>query len=317
MRKGPLIPLGVFMLAIGMVLTACSTGDTEKSNPTMAMPPNPVVIPAGFANPELLVDTAWLDQHLDDDAVRVLDTRTSSSYEEGHVPGAVNVTTGQYTATVDGVPGMVTPQQEFAKVMENAGVSNDTHVVIVDAGNMLTASRLLWTLEYYGHQNVSILYGGQAAWLADGRDVNREEPVVGTTSFTVTPASSLVADLPEMLQRLDDPGLIVLDSRSPEEYAGENVRTQRGGHIPGAVNVDWTLHLVPGEVPTLKPPSELRELYEAAGFTRDKEVISYCQTGFRAAHGYLVLRLLGYDNRKVYDGSWVEWGNREDTPIEK
>ena len=230
--------------------------------------------------------------------------------------GAINLTSSQFAVEVDGLPMMLPSANDFEQIMSESGVGTDTHVVIVDDGNMLWASRLFWTLEYYGHDQVSILHGGQAAWLADERGVTSNTPSAPSVEYKATPNPALVVNLAEVSGRLDDSGLVLLDNRTPAEYVGEDVRTERGGHIPGAVNINWTLHLNEGDVPTIKTPEELRKMYEQVGITGDKEVVSYCQASVRGTHGYLVLRLLGYDNLRVYDAAWVEWGNREDTPIE-
>ena len=316
--KTPWILFAAIGILASLAVAACSGDSTAEALPTPDVGTGSAPVPQGFAEPEFLVDTDWVARHEDDPNMQVLDIRSADDYADGHIPGAVSFPTSEFTATVNELPNMAPSAEDFARAATQAGVGNFTQAVIVDGGNMLWASRLMWTLEYFGHRKISILHGGHAAWVADGREVTRKaSTVTGALIFTAVPNPSLVANVSEVLTRLDDPGLVLLDNRSPDEYAGEDVRTKRGGHVPGAVNINWGLHLNSGDVPTLKSASELASLYRDAGVTMDKEIASYCQTAVRAAHGYLVLRLLGYDKLKVYDGSWVEWGNRSDTPVER
>jgi len=284
-----------------------------QANPeiTLAAP-----IPPGLEG-NLLVDTAWLAGESSSDSVRILDVRSPEDYRQGHIPGSINLPRSEFTIQVGDIENLVPSPEEFEAAISNAGVGPDTHVVIVDGGNLLGATRLLWTLDYFGHPKTSVLHGGLAAWTAEDREVSRVAPQVDGTTFTATPNASLIVDIGEILKRYDSIDIKILDNRSPAEYSGEDVRAERGGHVPGAINIDWANHLSGAEIPSLNTAGELRVLYENAGIFPGDEVASYCQTAIRATHGYMVLKLLGYDSLRVYDGSWIEWGNRDDTPIEQ
>ncbi|MBI2919407.1 MAG: sulfurtransferase [Chloroflexi bacterium] len=304
--------LGVLLL----VLAACGPAATATPVPTRAptAAPTSALAPAGYANPQFLVESDWLAQHLNDADLRVVDVRAAEKYQEGHVPGALNLALAQVTITQP-VTGMAAPPEKFAEVMGSLGIGNNSRVVIYD-DNALSAARLFWLLDYYGHQQVSLLNGGYPKWAAENREVTKIATRTTPGSFTAQADPNKVATKQDVLDRLNNPGIAVVDARTPKEYTGEDVRSARGGRIPGAVNINWTDTLVP-QTAVFKPASELRDMLSKAGVTPDKEAISYCQTGVRAAVDYLVLRLLGYPKVRNYDGSWVEWGNDPNTPIEK
>jgi len=250
--------------------------------------------PAAAAPAPLLVDAVWLEAHLGDGNLRIVDMVTErNDYWRGHIPGAVYLNVDDARVKVPAGGYRLPTAEEGARLVSDLGIGPDTHVVIYDDSGGLHAARLFFTLDTLGHHAVSLLDGGIQAWRR--------------AKLLVTSEVRRVRD------RLSDPTLVLVDTRSPAEYAGKDVRARRGGHIPGAINIEWEQNLRPDG--TFRSADELRAMYAAQAVTPDKTVVTYCQTHHRAAHTYFVLRLLGYPRLVGYDRSWSEWGNRDDLPI--
>lgn len=269
-----------------------------------------------YPNARLLVDAEWVAAHGGDGGVRLLDVRSLGEYQQGHIPGAVHFDVAQVRIERDGVRGMLPTPEALDAIFGRHGIGRKTTVVLYDAKGGLWASRVFFALEYMGHPDARLLNGGWLAWVGERRPVSRAAPRVTSVVYRGRPDPAKVADAAWIVAHLDDPAVKPLDTRSPGEYAGKDVRSARGGHIPGAVNVNW-IENVSGPSMAFKSAEELRALYTKAGVTPDKEVVPYCQTHMRGSHSYFALRLLGYGKLRGYDGSWQEWGNRDDLPVER
>lgn len=264
----------------------------------------------------LIVESDELESVLGGENLLVVAVGNEAAYVQRHVPGAVHLDYESIIETKPPAAGLLPGDQRLGEVFSSLGITAETHVVAYDSEKNSKAARLLWTLDTVGHRTFSLLVGGLSAWLAGGHSTESGALLPNPARYRVERHDLAQADKNYILEHLNDPNVVLVDARSPAEYAGQDVRAARGGHIPRAVNIDWELAIDSERFPRLRRVDELRNLLEEAGVTPDKEVIVYCQTHHRSSHTYIVLKLLGYPHVRGYDGSWSEWGNDPEAPIE-
>jgi thiosulfate/3-mercaptopyruvate sulfurtransferase len=283
---------------------------------------------AAYAHPDVLVETDWLAQHLEDPKVRIaeVDYDPAANYELGHVPGAVLF---DWRKDInDPVSRDVLSAESLTKLFQRAGVDPDTTVILYGDFNNWFAAFAFWVFTYYGAKHLKILNGGRKKWIAEDRPVVKDVPSPAAGKFKAgAPNPKLRAyldDVREALPHVKGGKLGLVDVRGPKEFSGEitappeypTEHAQRGGHIPGAKNIPWAQAV--RDDGTFKSREELDELYRSKGITGEVPVITYCRIGERSSHTWFVLSyLLGYPDVRNYDGSWTEWGNLVRTPIEK
>ncbi len=277
-----------------------------------------------YAHPEVLVDTAWVAEHLNDPHVRIVEADEDVLlYEVGHIQNAVKL--DWHVDVQDPVRRDFVSKADFEKLASRYGISNDTTVIFYGDKNNWYAAYSFWLFKLYGHKDARIMNGGRAKWEAEGRPFTKDVPTFAPTTYHAQDANlSIRAFRHQVEELLGKPGYALVDVRSPDEYTGKLIHmvnypqegASRGGHIPGARNIPWAR--AAREDGTFKSAEELRELYSGEGVTPDKQVVAYCRIGERSAHTWFVLtQLLGYPNVRNYDGSWTEWGNLVNAPIEK
>lgn len=265
----------------------------------------------------LLLEPEALEPLLGDPTLLLVDLSRGEIHAQYHLPGAIHLDYSRIVRTAPPVGGLLPDAAQLSEALSAIGLMPERHVVAYDDEGGGKACRLLWTLEALGHRRYSLLNGGLHAWANEGHPLTREpaRPARSTYQARLVNAGTVVADTAYILVHLADDSHALLDARSAAEYHGLKRYSARGGHIPGAVNLDWTETMDQGRNLRLKPAAELRRQLEGLGITPDKEVVAYCQTHHRSAHTWFMLHWLGY-RAKGYAGSWSDWGNREDTPIE-
>jgi thiosulfate/3-mercaptopyruvate sulfurtransferase len=278
-----------------------------------------------YANPNVLVGTQWVEDHVNDNNVRIaeVDYDPKANYNLGHIPNAVLF---DWKKDInDPLNRNIISKDDCSTLLQKAGINNDTILVLYGDFNNWFAAFAFWVFKYYGYKDIKLMNGGRKKWLEEDRPISKESPNFSKGNFQAAePDESIRVYLDYVRNRVMSQQGTLVDVRSPAEFTGQitappeypTEHAQRGGHIPSAQNIPWGQAV--NEDGTFKSVEDLKKLYEPKGITPDKEVIAYCRIGERSSHTWFVLKyLLGYPNVKNYDGSWTEWGNMINNPIEK
>ena len=257
----------------------------------------------------MLISTEELHQILNDNNILIVDSRSYKEYSQGHIPGAVNLDLFAFHWIDTSEQGIISFNEQMRKILSYVGIDETKKVIFYDNISGMLAARGVWLCLYFSHPNAFMLNGGLKTWIAEKFDIETKSNVSNPTNLTTPINASILVGAQYVEKNIGKS--IIIDARSPEEFDGRIARAARIGHIPSAINLDWTENV--DETGRFKPDEELSRTYQ---FNKESEVITYCQGAYRAANSFLALKKLGFKNVKVYLGSWGEWGNRLELPVE-
>ena len=265
----------------------------------------------------LILEPSQLRPLLADPDLLIIDLSKAETYQQGHIPGAIHVDPARLLAGTAPVANKLPSSEQLSALFSELGLREGLQVVVYDDQMGPWAGRMIWTLDIIGHRRSSFLNGHLKAWIDAGGELESTLNLPQSSDFEAQPDLSLVAGLDEICNHLDDPQQLIWDARSKAEYRGDKrINATKAGHIPGARHLEWTDLLISTDDWRLKKPAELQQLLSSKGIDADKEVITHCQTHRRSGLTYLVAKSLGYPRIRCYDGSWFEWGNHPDTPVD-
>lgn len=224
---------------------------------------------ARYANSHFLVESSWLSEHLNDPGLRILDVRKKTDYEQGHIPNAIHLDRAEVSAVVKGVRGMLAPIEEVGRVLGKKGINKQSKVIIYDNTTGPAAARVFWILDYMGHKNMALLNGGWTKWTREGREVTQKKSELTASSYKALPDARKLATGVWILENLKNHNIAILDVRSHDEFTGKEARSSRGGHIPGAIHLEWRRNLT--EQGTIKRATDLRNMFYKAQIKKGKK----------------------------------------------
>lgn len=263
----------------------------------------------------LILEPAELNKLLPSEHLLLISVCQAKTFLAAHIPGSALIEPRQLVSGIKPATGKLPSAEQLSETFSRAGLREDSHVIAYDDEGGGWAGRLIWTLDVIGHRHYSYLNGGLVAWLRGGFPIDTGEVSANFTNYEASIDSNLLTGVAEIIRQIDDPQFIVWDARSAEEFNGSKLTAQRNGHIPGAANLDWLELMDRDNDLRLRPLSEIASRLESLGISKDKNIVTHCQSHHRSGLSYLVGKALGL-NIKAYDGSWSEWGNHPDTPIE-
>jgi len=309
MKKLPAVLLGIVLSAILIVFLSTGEMHADKGKPQ-------------YAHPEALASTDWLQTHLMDNDIRIVDCTVSfinpDSYTKGHIPGAVSLDViGQLSDPKGRVPLLILPESQFENLMGELGIGNNTTVVVYDEFGGSWAAKLWWALMYYGHDNVKILNGGLGKWKTEGRELETETSVATPTVFKAKTQASLIAEIEDVKQAIEQDNIYLVDALNADHHFGRKPFSPNlapPGHIPSAINIPGPSN-INTENGLLLAPVELKEHWSKLKANPQDKMITYCGAGYSGAFDLFALYQLGYTRVSLYDGSWVEWISDKTRPI--